>query len=591
MSPANEYSERLKARAAQVVEHDRRHFLIGNIRLLIFFVGVAIAWLALARHIMSPAWLAIPLSIFALLVAYHSRILRARILAERASNFYRIGLARIGDDWTGVGETGDRFADGHHVYASDLDLFGRGGLFQLLSTARTRMGEDTLARWLLSPAPTAEILARQDAVADLRPRLDLRETLAVLGEDAGVGVHPPELLDWAESPNVLPKSYRAMGIVLAAGAIATAIVWAMWDRALPFLLVIAVEAILTYRLRHRLDSVLHQTEHTFESLDLLSAILARFERETFTAARMRQIAATLASHQVPSSRAIARLRKIVDWSMSRENLFLRILDVPLMYSLQVAIAAENWRRAHGNAVRGWLESVGEIEAVLSLAAYSYEHPSDPFPEFEEGPAIFEAEALAHPLLPAITCVSNDVRLNRDTRVLLVSGSNMSGKSTLLRAVGMNAVLAMAGAPVRAARLRLTNLQVGASIRVNDSLQEGSSRFYAEIKRLRQIWELATHKPDLIFLLDELLQGTNSKDRQIGAEGLLHALVQRGAIGLVTTHDLALAEIERSFGHQVCNVHFQDELHDGRISFDYQLRPGVVTKSNGLALMRSIGLDV
>jgi len=591
VSPANEYSERLKARAAQVVEHDRRHFLIGNIRLLIFFVGVAIAWLALARHIMSPAWLAIPLSIFALLVAYHSRILRARILAERASNFYRIGLARIGDDWTGVGETGDRFADGHHVYASDLDLFGRGGLFQLLSTARTRMGEDTLARWLLSPAPTAEILARQDAVADLRPRLDLRETLAVLGEDAGVGVHPPELLDWAESPNVLPKSYRAMGIVLAAGAIATAIVWAMWDRALPFLLVIAVEAILTYRLRHRLDSVLHQTEHTFESLDLLSAILARFERETFTAARMRQIAATLASHQVPSSRAIARLRKIVDWSMSRENLFLRILDVPLMYSLQVAIAAENWRRAHGNAVRGWLESVGEIEAVLSLAAYSYEHPSDPFPEFEEGPAIFEAEALAHPLLPAITCVSNDVRLNRDTRVLLVSGSNMSGKSTLLRAVGMNAVLAMAGAPVRAARLRLTNLQVGASIRVNDSLQEGSSRFYAEIKRLRQIWELATHKPDLIFLLDELLQGTNSKDRQIGAEGLLHALVQRGAIGLVTTHDLALAEIERSFGHQVCNVHFQDELHDGRISFDYQLRPGVVTKSNGLALMRSIGLDV
>jgi MutS domain V len=591
VSPATEYSERLEARAAQVVEHDRRHVLVGNLRLLIFFAGVAIAWLALARHVMSQAWLAIPVIIFALLAAYHSRILRARILAERASNFYRIGLARIGDDWTGVGEAGDRFADSHHVYASDLDLFGRGGLFQLLSTARTRMGEDTLARWLLSPAPTSEILARQHAVADLRPRLDLRETLAVLGEDAGVGVHPPELLDWAESPNVLPTSYRAIGIILAAGAVATAIIWAMWDRALPFLSVIAVEAILTYRLRHRLDPVLHQTEHTFESLDLLSAILARFECETFTAARMRQIAATLTSHQVPGSRAIARLRKIVDWSMSRENLFLRILDIPLMYSLQVAIAAENWRRAHGKAVRGWLESVGEIEAVLSLAAYSYEHPSDPFPEFDEGPAIFEAKALAHPLLPAITCVSNDVRLNRDTRVLLVSGSNMSGKSTLLRAVGINTVLAMAGAPVRAARLRLTNLQVGASIRVNDSLQEGSSRFYAEIKRLRQIWELATHKPDLIFLLDELLQGTNSKDRQIGAEGLLHALVQRGAIGLVTTHDLALAEIERSFGQQVSNVHFQDELHDGRISFDYRLRPGVVTKSNGLALMRSIGLDV
>jgi DNA mismatch repair ATPase MutS len=176
-------------------------------------------------------------------------------------------------------------------------------------------------------------------------------------------------------------------------------------------------------------------------------------------------------------------------------------------------------------------------------------------------------------------------------VLLVSGSNMSGKSTLMRAVGINTVLAMAGAPVRARKLILSPLQIGASIRVNDSLQEGSSRFYAEITRLRQIFDFAAGEPPLLFLLDELLQGTNSKDRRVGAEGIVRALVERGAIGIVSTHDLALTDIGGPLDGHLHNVHFQDELIDGKMRFDYLLREGIVTKSNGLELMRSIGLEV
>jgi DNA mismatch repair ATPase MutS len=239
-----------------------------------------------------------------------------------------------------------------------------------------------------------------------------------------------------------------------------------------------------------------------------------------------------------------------------------------------------------------MAGMGQFEALMALAGYSYEHPQDPLPELAEvAGGWFEAEGLAHPLMPAAQSVRNDVQLGGELRLLIVSGSNMSGKSTLLRAAGINAVLAMAGAPVRARRLRLTPLQVGASIRINDSLQEGSSRFYAEITRLRRIFDLAGGDPPLFFLLDELLQGTNSMDRRIGAEGIVHALVERGAIGLVTTHDLALAEISGHLNGQIHNVHFQDELEEGRIRFDYRLRPGVVTKSNGLELMRSIGLDV
>jgi DNA mismatch repair ATPase MutS len=262
-----------------------------------------------------------------------------------------------------------------------------------------------------------------------------------------------------------------------------------------------------------------------------------------------------------------------------------------MYSVQVAFAAEVWRRVHGKAVAAWLNVVGEIEALLSIAAYSYEHPADPFPEFVEGPPTFHAEELGHPLIPIAKCVRNTVSINGDTRALLISGSNMSGKSTLMRAVGINTVLAMTGAPVRAQRMQLTPLHVAASILVNDSLQEGSSRFYAEITRLRHICDLAEQRPPVLFLLDELLQGTNSKDRLIGAEAVVSELIDSGAIGIISTHDLALTDMQRSGQGRLQNMHLQDEIEDGKMKFDFKLRDGVVTKSNGVELMRLIGLRV
>jgi hypothetical protein len=429
-------------------------------------------------------------------------------------------------------------------------------------------------------------------VEELRNQLDLREDLAVLGEDVGVGVHPDALLKWAESPNQMkPAWIRWLALVLAVLAVSAAVVWAVWDVATPFVVVVVIEAILTYALKRPLEDVMHEAEHAFRNLDLLSGVLARMEAHTFQSPRLQTLRAELLSSGVPSSQAIGRLRTLVDRINARHNVFVRIIDAPLMYSVQVAFAAERWRRARGGSLRLWVDAIAQMEALLALASYSFEHPADPFPEFLDGPASFEAEELGHPLVPSELCVRNDVSAAGETRVLLVSGSNMSGKSTLLRAVGMNVVLAMAGAPVRARRLRLIPLQVGASIRVNDSLQEGSSRFYAEITRLRQILDFAGDDPPLLFLLDELLQGTNSKDRRIGAEGVVRALVNRGAIGLVSTHDLALTDIGGSIEGHLHNVHFQDELEKGKMTFDYKLREGVVTKSNGLELMRSIGLDV
>ena len=587
-----EYGKRLKDREFRADRLAATHVRLGNIRLAVALVAAGMAWESFRQHAFSPWWISLPVIAFISIAAYHSRILRARDLAQRAVSFYQRGLARIEDRWTGTGQTGEHFSDPHHVYAADLDLFGRGSLFELLSTARTRMGEEALAKWLLAPAAINELAERHPAVGELREQLDLREDLAVLGQDAGVGVHPEALRRWAEAPGRMKQEWvRWFSLALCISAIAAAGFWAYFGIATPLVVILVVEALLRYRLRNSIEEVLYGSENAFRDLGLLSDMLVRVERQTFSAPRLQSLQRQLLSHGLTSSDAVARLKTLIDLSDSRRNLIVGILDVPLMYSIQLAFAAERWRRAHGQALGTWLSAIGEIEALLCLGTYSYEHPGDPFPEFVQGPPCLDATEIGHPLIPSGSCIRNDVRLSDSTRVLLVSGSNMSGKSTLLRTVGINAVLAMAGAPVRARSLRLTPLHVGASIRINDSLQEGSSRFYAEITRLRKLFDLARVDPPLLFLLDELLQGTNSSDRRIGAEGVLSALLNRGAIGLVSTHDLALAEIDGSLHGQLHNVHFQEEFEDGRMTFDYRLLEGIVTKSNGLALMRSIGLDV
>jgi len=596
-SPSEEYKKRQQAREAEVAHFEKLHVRFGNLRLLVVIATLVAAWFSLYRNAFSAWWLLLALLSFLIIAVRHAKVLRQRTCAERAVNFYRSGLARIEDRWInsdkpGTGQTGSRIDVHSSLYATDLDLFGQASLFELLSLARTRIGEDTLAAWLLSPSPIAEITERHAAITELRNRLDLREDVSVLGEDLQVGIHPDALTQWAEAPNQLTHSWlRWLSLLLAVVAIATVILWAELGTKTPFFLVVIIETVIIASLRKQTAAVLHATEHALEDLQLLSSLLARLEREQFETPYLQRLKMELSSHHIAASQAIGRLRTIVEYIHSLENPIMRALNIPLMYAVQAAYAAEAWRSAHGAAVRLWLRATGKVEALLSLSGYSYEHPADPFPEFVQGPPCFNAEQLGHPLIPAANCVRNDISICGETRVLLVSGSNMSGKSTLMRAVGINTVLAMAGAPVRANRLQLTPLHLGASILINDSLQEGSSRFYAEITRLRQICDLAEKDPPVLFLLDELLQGTNSKDRLMGAEGVVSALLASGAIGLISTHDLALTNIGEQRDVRLHNVHLQDAIVDGKMKFDFKLQDGVVTKSNGIELMRLIGLKV
>jgi MutS domain V/MutS domain III len=590
MTPADVYTERLAQHSHLLDRFDRLQHRIGTTRLALAISFLALAWACITYRALPPAWLLLPASLFVAALLYHQRIRAQRSLAQRAVLFYRKGIERLQgkDDDSGPG--GDQFLDQHHLYGADLDLFGKNSLYQRLSLARTPMGKSVLAQWLLQPANRRTILDRQACIAELRGRLNLREDLATVGDAARVTLEPTTLTRWLDSPDQLSQLWlEVSAIALTVLALATATVWGIWGLAFPFLVVLVLEASLQYALRNHVQNAVAGVEHAYEDLKLLAALLQRLETESFEAEPLRALKLQLTSQGFTASNTLSKLATLVNFVEARRTPLLGPLLLPLMYRVHSALAAERWRRRHGQAVHSWISVLGEFEALQSLAGYSFERPDDTFPIFSDGAATFRALGLGHPLIPAAVCVRNDVDLAGSTRVLLVSGSNMSGKSTLLRSVGINTVLAMAGAPVCAVRLELTPLMVGASIRVNDSLHEGSSRFYAEITRLRQLFEPCSLP--LLFLLDELLQGTNSTDRRIGAQGVVRALVERGAIGLVSTHDLALAVDTALPAGALKNVHFQDALVDGQLQFDFTLRDGLVTKSNGIELMRAIGLEV
>jgi MutS domain V len=603
-----EYSTRLEARRAALAMREQRHFALGNLRVLVFLGAVAMAFAAFDRGALSKWWLLVPTALFFWLGARLGRLEAQRAALSRAIAFYSRGLARLDGRWAGSGETGARFLDEHHLYARDLDIFGEASLFELLCYARTRIGEERLATWLQEPAPPDAVKARQTAVLELATRVDLREDLAVLGEKARAGVQTEVLAAWGERHPLLEFSpFRpvAWGLSLVGALAVAALVTylaaglgifelaesTMAGLRVSFLLAALIFGGVLWRFKNLTDQIIQEVEQAAHDLSLFAGVLHRLEDERFVSPRLATLRAELDIQGRPPSRRIARLNWLMALVDSRHHLIVRLFGPLVLWDLHLCFSLEDWRRTSGPDIRRWLNAVGEIEALSSLAAYSYEHPRDVFPDVTAESPCFEGEALGHPLLAEDRMVPNDVRIAGDLRVLVVSGSNMSGKSTLLRTIGVNAVLAQAGAPVRARRLRVSPLAIGASIRIQDSLQEGTSRFYAEITRLRQIMETAAVGPPVLFLIDEFLHGTNSHDRRIGAEAIVRGLVDRGAIGLVTTHDLALAHIATALGPRGANVHFEDYLEDGHVRFDYRMRPGVVQKSNAIELMRSVGLEV
>ncbi len=587
---AVEYASQLeKLNALQNADRWRdRQF--GIAKLAIAACAAAVAAFLIHRIVALIPFLALVLA-FVLLFVVHERLLERMRRRGRIIRYHANGLARLHGEWAGRGETGERYLDPSHVYARDLDLFGNASVYQYLCTASTRSGEDTLARWLLEPAPAAEIPARQAAVRELAGRLKFREELASTGQAVRNAVHPDSLSAWGESRPILSTtSTRMLTTMLAILWIAGIVVWIASGTPFPALLISLLNFAFAHRLHTRLDRAAGAIENAADDLRLIADLLAIVERERFIVPLLIELQSALKRDGEQPSSAIRKLGRLSEIVQSRHSLFARPLDLVTFWSAQLVFLAEQWQREFGPLLRGWLDAFGEVEAFASLATFAYEHPEYVFPEFvQEGP-LFEAEGVAHPLLPA-AAVANDVSLGPGRQLMILSGPNMAGKSTFIRTIGVNAVLAQCGAPVRANRMHLSQLRVAASICILDSLSGGVSRFYAEIRRIKVISDLAEGPVPVLFLLDELLSGTNSHDRFAGTRFVLRRLVELRAIGIVSTHDLALARIPDAMGGCAFNAHFEDRLEGEQLIFDYKLKSGVVQTSNALKLMRSIGLGV
>jgi hypothetical protein len=598
--PRAEYSRRLDAWRARIAALDTAHLRVSNLRLGIAAAVAVACWLAFGRNAISPLWIAAPTAAFVALMVLHARVLERRERAQRAERWYARGLDRVNGSWPGKSRHGSRFLE-DHPYARDLDLFGRGSLFELLNTASTEAGEETLADWLRAPAAILEIRDRQAAAAELRDKVEFRENLSVLAAESEVS-GTGNLARWAiAAPAGLTRT--AQSVLAASGIVMAVVTWLVVTERLAarwLIIWLFAESLLALLWRRPVHLVLARIATPDRDLALLSGLLSRIEREPVSATRLERLKAELVTDGVSPSRRIAQLRRLVSWLDSTRNQMFAPIALALLLPQQLAVAIDRWHAAYGRRVALWLKTIGELEALSAIGTYAFEHPNDPFPMITERGPRFQAKDLGHPLMVDDRSIRNDLALGGDAAaIIVVSGSNMSGKSTLLRSVGVNVVLAQAGAPVRASQLTLSPLVIGATLRVEDSLQAGHSRFFAEILRIRDIVQTArdaASPPDgpartMLFLLDEILHGTNSYDRRIGAEAIVRALDALGAIGLVTTHDLALTELPVRLGRHAENMHFEDRLEHGRMTFDYRIRPGVVEHSNALALMRAVGLDV
>lgn len=609
--PKETHETALAARREELAALERRAGAIASARLFVFVAAVllvgAIAWVRLP----SGSWLGVVALVvaFAVLVVVHARVHTKKDEKLAAVRFHERALARIAGKWRAFLSTGERWAVDTHPYAGDLDVFGRASLFQLLDATSTKYGEEVLARWLsgddAGPDFYATIAKRQHAVRDLSGRLKLREELAVVGSLLDEGKPDPRpFVMWAGQSSAkeggeLPAWLRLVAVVLP--VLTVAALFASGVGAAPryaFLVPFVLEIAVLAALRPRMHTILEAASSKESALSRYGGMLALLENEKFEAPALEALQARLRESGASATKEMASLSRIVGFLDARNNeVFKFFIGPALMWDLWCALALDAWRRRAGKAAFGWFRALAELEALASLAGFAFERPDHTFPELVTAPT-FEAEALGHPLIEADKRVANDVALAGPGHALVVTGSNMSGKSTLLRAIGVNAVLANAGAPVCAKKLRLGRLKVATSMRVSDSLEEGTSRFYAELKKLKLVLDLAKKAKEkdaaegtVLFLLDEILHGTNTRERLIGARAIMKELLARQAMGAVSTHDLGLGDLEGEMPEQVKNVHFEEQVKGEEMTFDYRLRSGIVQSSNALRLMKIVGLDV
>jgi len=599
LDPRTAYASRLAGVRHEVLELSQRDAFYVKIRTAIFIAAVALGILCIGESgRVSWLWMLGPSLLFLGLLPFHQRCVRRLSIAQAICRFHESRLSRLDRVFETNVTDGREFEDEMHPWTQDLDVFGRGSLFQMLNECRTRPGRQHLAGWMTTVCDGEVIRLRQARAQGLKNELKLREALACIPDTANWQNAEVLLRDWVQEP-AQPISVWVLiwSSVIGVAAVPVLVLLAidmlpaaMSLKLLLTMVVLQTPAVLLTRqqIRHtaaRMDNVDH-------ALRQFGQVIEVFEQHHVEEPAVRDLQNRFHSESETASRAIHRLSRLTEW---QNNAMRNQFFAPIAWACGLFVllthALECWRRQHGRDVADWLETVACLEATVSVAGYSFDHPLDCLPEISDDQPELIAEELGHPLLKQDVCVRNSLQITATMPLMLVSGSNMSGKSTFLRSIGSSVVLTLCGSVVRATRFRTYPFQLATSMRVSDSLQEGRSLFFSVVRRLKTVVDLTESPRIVLFLLDEILHGTNSHDRRRGAEAVIRTLVARHALGVVTTHDLALTQIAETMSSQAVNKHFEDTIIDGTMRFDYKLRDGVVERSNAIALMRMLGLDV
>ncbi len=576
----------------------KQNSLLVLLRPLFFLAAVGFL---MAHSLLSPKpvyllFSGILIVIFLWMLVRHNRVKANIKYLELLVHINDVAMQRLDGKWLEFPNTGERFINPEHRYSSDLNIFGQGSLFQYLNAATSLAGEERLAHLLEFQTSLDEIKQRQQAIKELSPRLDWRQHFQATGMSESVRKpgNLEKLLAWAEEKPVFTNKYTSLLLFCPVITVVLAFLGHLHLTSLipPYLWVLpfTMQIIIVAFTSKKAHQTFNKTGNSVHEIRRWSALLKCIEPEKFESPLLKGLKRKLIQGGDAPSRRIKKLFNIVERMNLRYSSLHPVINIGVLWDLQTLIKLEQWRSGSGRSLRSWIEVIAEFEALSSFTGLAHDHPHWTMPEIKESKPAFKAVALGHPLIKDEVRVGNNVELSEPGIILLITGSNMSGKSTLLRTVGINLILAYAGAPVCAKELSCSRMNVYTSIHINDNLEKNISSFYAELQRIKLIVDAARFGEPIIFLVDEIFKGTNSKDRILGAQAVLKSLHELAAIGLVSTHDLELSRLEQEIP-QIKNYHFTDQISGREITFDYRLKPGVSKSTNAVALMKIIGIKI
>lgn len=592
----NVYRHRITVLDEQLKELNKRHLIFGLLKLGWVLAGALAVLKAFpVKSEISLGIFGVCLVLLVITAVIHENVIRQLNHRKKLKTIDENELAFLAHEFPGGLNTGEVFCDPAHRYSSDMNIFGARGIFHYINRAVTALGRDTLAGYLQTQALPDETAARQEAVKELSAAVDLRQSTAAHG--LGIDDSPiktASLYQFLEEPFLVlnKKVLRAFMTIwpvltlVSAAAIAFNVPWVV------FFGMAMVQVAVNKKYFFEANRLYKLTTKSAQVLKAYAKIIAEIEKASFDAPRLKELQERLSitkhtGTSRPASGRIRRLSILLEWFDARNGMLHGIFNNVLFWDLHCLYHIEKWRRQNAADVPKWFEVVGEYEALSSLAALYFNHPDWIFPEIMEGKFHLEATAAGHPLIPANERVDNDVlpEAAGEGSMMIVTGPNMAGKSTFLRTVGVNIVLAFAGGPVCAKSFKVSSLSLFTSMQTSDSLDQHISLFYAELKRLKMILDGMRGERPVFFLIDEMLKGTNALDRQKGAIALLKQLIKNNANGIVATHDLELTRLD------AVNYHFDGYVEDDKLLFDYLLTKGPCESFNALALMRTMGIDV